>query len=198
MVTKVYLFDLDDTLISTKIYAEIYQPVLEMIKTKLNYTHKQLDEKAKELGLNKNRFNRWDTGDLCRELNLLKEYYQILEEQIPVQSVLHHNVIDLFEKLKKEKKKIAIVSNSMLRTVKAYVNKYKLNKYLTFIFSRDDVQCLKDQEAYWRALIKKHKLKPAECIIVGNDEKQDIQIPERLGFQTFKIKRANDLRLLKV
>ena len=79
MTINTYLFDLDDTLISTKIYAEIYKPILKMVKKKL--TDKQLDQKAKELGLEKNKFDRWDTGDLCRELKLLEEYYIVLVEQ---------------------------------------------------------------------------------------------------------------------
>jgi len=196
MTVKVYLFDLDDTLISTKIYAEIYEPILKMVKKKLKLTDIQLDQKAKELGLEKNKFNRWDTGDLCRELHLLEEYYKVLEEQIQVMPVLHDNVLQLFQKLKKQKKTIAIISNSMIRTIKAYVNKYELNQYVNFIYSRDDAGCKKSDEHYWKKLIESHHLKIEECLIVGDDHKQDILIPQKLGFKTFLIENPEDLNSL--
>ena len=100
MPIKTYLFDFDDTIISTKIYAEMYQPILTLIKKKFKWTDQQLETKAKQLGLTKNKFNRWDTGDLCRELKLLDEYYKTLEEQIQVVPVLHKTVIKTLLKLK--------------------------------------------------------------------------------------------------
>ena len=126
MAIKVYLFDFDDTIISTKIYAELYQPLLKMIKSKLKLTDAQLNQKAESLGLTKNKFGRWDTGDLCRELNLLEEYYQVLEKQIKVMPVLHDTVINVFKKIKAKKRKIAVVSNSMHRTINTYLHKYNL------------------------------------------------------------------------
>ena len=167
-----------------------------MIKKKLKLTDKQLDEKAKELGLEKNKFNRWDTGDLCRELKLLEEYYNVLEDQIQIMPVLHEHVIHTFTRLKKQKKTIAIISNSMLRTIKAYLNKYELNKYVDFIYSRDDAGCKKNEEAYWKNLIKKQKLKIDECLVIGDDKKQDIVIPMKLGFKTFLIENPADLKSL--
>src|SRR3989338_5872375 len=128
MAIKVYLFDFDDTIISTKIYAELYQPLLKMIKSKLKLTDIQLNQKAEDLDLKKNKFGRWDTGDLCRELNLLEEYYRVLEKQIKVMPVLHDTVISVFKNIKSKKKKIAIISNSMRRTVNAYLQKYDLEK----------------------------------------------------------------------
>src|SRR3989344_5094637 len=126
MTIKVYLFDFDDTIISTKIYAEIYQPLLKMIKSKLKLTDSQLRKKAVALGLTKNKFGRWDTGDLCRELGLLAEYYEELEKMIEMVPVLRDSVLDVFSKLREKKKKIGVVSNSMRRTIELYLQKYNL------------------------------------------------------------------------
>ncbi len=194
MVIKVYLFDFDDTIISTKIYAELYQPLLKMIKSKLKLTDSQLNQKAEGLGLTKNKFGRWDTGDLCRELNLLEEYYQVLEKQIKVMPVLHNTVISVFKKIKAKKKKIAVVSNSMRRTVNAYLHKYELDKYLDFTFTRDDAQCKKSDDAFWQKLIKKQKLNPKGCLVIGDDPEQDGAIPEKFGFNTLIIKGPQDLK----
>ena len=72
-----YLFDLDGTLIDTRIYAVIYLEILEMVKKRLNLSDEELEAKAKGFGLKKNKFKRWDSGDLCRELDLLDEYYNL-------------------------------------------------------------------------------------------------------------------------
>ncbi len=106
MTTNVYLFDLGDTLISTKVYAEIYQPILDMVKDKLNLTDTQLNDKAVEVGLDKNKFDRWDTGDLCRELNLLEDYYIVLEDHIKVIHGLNDLIIDIFKKLRKDDRNV--------------------------------------------------------------------------------------------
>lgn len=165
-----------------------------MIKKKFKLTDTQLTHKATELGLTKNKFGRWDTGDLCRELGLLEEYYQLLERHIKVTPSLHNTVIDTFKKLKTKKKKIGIVSNSMIRTINAYLNKYQLHEYLDFVFSRDDAKCKKQENAYWKALIKKKKLKPQNCLVIGDDPEQDVKVPKKLGFKTFLIQKPQDLK----
>lgn len=194
MPITTYLFDFDDTIISTKIYAEIYNPILRMIKNKYKWTDTQLNQKTKALGLTKNKFGRWDTGDLCRELGLLEEYYQLLERHIKVTPSLHNTVINTFKKLKMKKKKIGIVSNSMMRTITAYLNKYKLHPYIDFVFSRDAAGCKKQEDKYWTTLIQKHKLKPKECLVIGDDVEQDKIMPEKLGFKTFLIQKPQDLK----
>ena len=107
-----YLFDLDDTLIDTSIYREIYSEVLSKIKEKT-------DVDIDSLGLKKNKYGNYDSGELCRSLGLLDLYYSVLESQIEVKEVLHDSVLELFSLLRKKGKKIGIVSNSMLRTIKA-------------------------------------------------------------------------------
>jgi len=193
---NVYLFDLDDTLVDTKIYAEIYSTVLGMVKEKLNINDELLEDKAEELGLEKNKFDRWDTGDLCRKLGFLEEYYKILEEKINVLPVLHDNVQGVFSKLNAEGKKIGIVSNSMARTINAYLKKYDLNEYVDFVFSFDDAGCLKRSDDYWKTLIEKHNLVPRKCLVIGDDIRDDVKMPKMFGFNTFLIKSSEDLKVL--
>lgn len=195
---KNYLFDLDDTLIDTKIYARLYQKILSMIKSKKKLTGTDLDAKAASFGLKKNKFGRWDTGDLCRELGLLDDYYKELEKLIAVEQVLHDAVEEVFIKIKKNKQKIGIVSNSMHRTIQLYLKKYGLSKYIDFIFSSDDVGCLKNKEKYWETLVGRHDLNPQDCLMVGDDELEDIKIPASFGFNTFLIKNKKDLEKVPI
>lgn len=187
-----YLFDLDDTIIDTKIYAEVYEPLLDMICSTLKLTREGLDQKAEKAGLQRNKFGRWDTGELCKQWDLLEEYYMILEAHIKVLPVLKGNVIKTFERIKAKGGKIGIISNSMTRTINSYVNKYGLKRYLDFVFSRDDSGCKKDKADYWKALIKKYHLKPAECLVIGDDPEQDDVVPRKLGFNTFIVRSPEE------
>mgnify|MGYP001576070778 CR=1 FL=1 len=190
---KIYLFDLDDTLIDTRIYAQLYPVILSMIEKKKKMKSTELDQAAQSFGLKKNKYGRWDTGDLCRELNLLEEYYQVLEKQIKVMPVLHDTVISVFKKIKSKKKKIAVVSNSMHKTIQLYLKKSGLTKYIDFIFSSEDAGCLKDNDLYWKKLIETKGLNPRECLMIGDDELEDVQIPAKFGFKTFLLRNSKDL-----
>lgn len=196
MPITTYLFDFDDTLINTTIYAKIYEPILSMIKKKLKLTREEIDEKAEELGFKKNKFGRWDSGDLCREMGLVKEYYDILGKRIDVTPVLHDTVIELFKKVRSEKKRIGIVSNSMRRTIQLYLQKYDLLKYIEFVFSQDDAGCRKNDERFWKKLVSKEKLIVEECLVIGDDPVEDVEVPKKLGFKTRLIKDKEDLLYL--
>ena len=180
-----YLFDLDDTLIDTSIYREIYSEVLSKIKEKT-------DVDIDSLGLKKNKYGNYDSGELCRSLGLLDLYYSVLESQIEVKEVLHDSVLELFSLLRKKGKKIGIVSNSMLRTIKAYVDKYGLE--VDFIFSSDLTGCNKDSPEYWKKLIAAEKLDPEECLVIGDDKLEDVEVPGKLDFQTFYLDNVDKLR----
>lgn len=193
MPITTYLFDFDDTLINTTIYANIYEPILLMIRKKLKLTRGEIDEKANEWGFKKNRFGRWDTGDLCRELGLVEDYYQILGKHIDVIPVLHDTVIELFKNIKSDKKRIGIVSNSMQRTIQLYLQKYDLLKYIDFVFSQDDAGYRKNDDQFWKKLILKEKLIVKECLVIGDNPVEDVEIPKRLGFKTRLIEDKEDL-----
>jgi len=196
MTIKTYLFDFDDTIIDTKIYAEIYPLILQMIEFKLNLTNQELEEKAKELGFEKNKFDRWDTGDLCRELGLLDDYYMVLEDKIKIMPVLHDNIVEVLRKLKEENKRIGIISNSMAKTIKLYLEKYELAELIDFVFSFDDAKCQKRDDNYWKTLIEKHDLNPGACLVIGDDPIDDIKMGKKFSFHTFLIQNSNDLKNL--
>lgn len=194
VMIKIYLFDLDDTLIDTKIYAKLYPKIISMLGRKKKLKGTELNKVAESFGLKKNKYGRWDTGDLCKELGLLDEYYKELEKVIGVEQVLDDGVEQVFTKLKSSRKIIGIVSNSMHRTIQLYLAKYNLIKYIDFIFSSDDAGSRKDKDSYWKKLIEKHKLKTNECLMIGDDGLEDIKIPKKFGFKTFLIKNPADLQ----
>ena len=187
MITT-FLFDLDDTIIDGEIYAEIYPEILEMFKEQ----GIDVDKEAKKLGLKKNKFGRWDSGDLCRKWELLNEYYQILEPHIKSISSLKKEIVPILKKL--ESRRVGIISNTMLRTIKLYLKKYKLEEYFEFIFSFEDSKFRKDNQHCWKDLIKRENLNPEECLVIGDDPIEDGEIPSKLGFKTLLIKQSEDLK----
>ena len=188
MKITTFLFDLDDTIIDSRIYAEIYQPILWMIKKR----GIDVEQEVRKLGLEKNRFGRVDTGDLCKKLGLLKEYYHIFSKHLEVIPSLKKEIIPVLKKLKG--KKIGIISNSMRQTIELYLNQYKLGEYFAFIFSFEDAGCKKHNDECWKKLIKMKSLNPKECLVIGDNPIDDEKIPKKLGFNTFLIKESKDLK----
>jgi HAD superfamily hydrolase (TIGR01549 family) len=191
MITT-FLFDLDDTLIDSKIYKEIYPVIVEKVCFDLKINQEELFSKAESFGLKKNKYGNFDSGDLCRKLNLLELYYSVLEEAIKVKEMLHDNVLEVFSSLKEKGKTIGIVSNSMLKTIKLYLNKYEIKP--DFIFSSDYTGCLKDCNEYWKKLITAEQLTPSECLVIGDDYNEDVTIPSSLGFKTFYLDKVSKLK----
>ncbi len=193
MAITTYLFDLDGTLIDTAIYGLVYEPIMLRLEKLFSFSRSELEEKIVLRGLVKTPCGRFDTGDVCREFGCLEMYYEELEKVIGVNSVLHDTVLSVFEMLKKRGVKIGIVSNSMRRTILLYVDKYGLGQFVDFVFSRDDAGCKKKSDTYWTTLIEKFKLNSAECVMVGDDVVQDIEMAAKFGFKTLHVTDASVL-----
>ncbi len=61
---------------------------------------------------------------------------------------------------------------------------------------QEDAGCKKKQEEFWLKLINRRNLIVDNCLIIGDDEKQDIQIPGKLGFHTYHVTKPEDLKNL--
>ena len=70
-----YLFDLDGTLVDEKIYSRIYSKIVKMIKEKKGLDEEEISGRAEQWKLTRNKEGRWDTGELCKQLGLLQQYY---------------------------------------------------------------------------------------------------------------------------
>jgi FMN phosphatase YigB (HAD superfamily) len=176
------LFDLDGTLIDVRIYRDIFPEMKEKLMKRLKISEKGLMQKARKLGFKGSFF---DSGEFCRKAGLLGLYYGTLEKRLKSVNALNKEAKKIFAGLKKRKVKIGIVSNSMRKTIILYTKAYGLKP--DFVFGIDDADCLKSTK-YWKALIKKEKLDPKQCLIVGDSYKNDIVPTKRLGFNVFHLK----------
>ena len=98
-----FLFDLDKTLISTKIYSDLYPALIKTIKQKFDLTENEINDKAESAKLKKNKEGVWDSGELSKTFNILESYYELLESRFKVVPVLLPYVKPVLKKLKQEK-----------------------------------------------------------------------------------------------
>ena len=181
-----YLFDLDGTLVDEKIYSRIYSKIVKMIKEKKGLDEEEISGRAEQWKLTRNKEGRWDTGELCKELGLLNSYYRILEKEIQtkVKLIMHKKIIVLLRDGEKKKKKIGIVSNSFRKTISLYIKALHLDKQIDFVFSSEDAGCKKKEKKFWKKLREQEGLTPEKCLVIGNDEIDDQNVPRLAGFRT--------------
>ena len=192
----VYLFDLDGTLIDTKIYAEAFPKINLRVKEELDLSDAELEQKAIGFGLKRNKLGMFDTGDLCKELGLLDIYYEEIETVLSGMNVLHEPVEGVLKCLKEKGARIGVVSNSMKRTIQVHVKAHHLSELVEFIFSSEDAGFRKDNVRFWEKLIEVEKLDPSSCLVVGDDIVEDVEVPSKLGFNVFHLKNVDELKKL--
>ncbi|MEK6901437.1 MAG: HAD family hydrolase [Nanoarchaeota archaeon] len=191
---QTYLFDLDGTLIDTTIYERCYQPIIQMIKQKRKLSLSEINKRAKALGLSKNEFDRWDTGDLCHAFDLLDDYYTILKQEVKGRSLLQEKVVQKLKTVHHQRQTVGIVSNSMRKTITLYLTTYKLLKYVNFVYSSEDAGCRKDTMAFWKKLVNRHNLDPKRCTVIGNNPLEDGTVPQKVGFKTILVSNLTTKR----
>lgn len=192
MVVDTYLFDFDGTLIDTAIYAAIYEPILERLVKKGKLV--DVDSTAASIGLTKGKHGRYDSGDLCKGLAMVDDYYEVLGEHIKVVPVLHEDARFVLQELKRRGKLVGVVSNSMQRTIRLYLDKYGISQYVDFIYSAGDAGCKKSSMEFWKRLIAARKLDPVRCVMVGDTKIDDKEVPVKFGFKTFLLEDKQNLK----
>ena len=186
-MVKYYLFDLDGTLINVSVYAEMYPEILALIGSKRSLSKEEIFVKADESGLVLNEYDRYDSGELCKIFDLLEKYYVVLSKYVAVKKRVHSDAKLVLSSLKESGFVVAIVSNSMRRTILSYLEKYALDGYVDFIFSSEDAGCNKNDPLYWKKLIAAKELDVTECLVVGDNKYEDVKVPMELGFKSFYV-----------
>lgn len=189
---KAIIFDLDDTLIDFRKSKAILikKSVKSMIKAGLN-------EKFKDLH---NEFTNfyWECGiedQHIFEKFFMKKYgkidYKILAHAIiayrhaksPLLKPYRH-VVKVLKKLKQKGVKLAVLSdapriNAHIRLVEA-----RLDNLFDLIITYDDVKELKPSPKGFNLILKTLKVKPNECLMVGDNPPKDIEGAKKVGIKT--------------
>jgi HAD superfamily hydrolase (TIGR01549 family) len=159
-----YIFDFDQTLVDSSIYFEIYNEIVSYLSLK----HGKL-------------VNIQDSLDLCRHYNEEDFYYSILNKRLSEDYLFPYT-----KKILNKYRNFAIATNSSHKTVNLFFDFYKLPKP-KFIFSKDDASTYKKDILFWQKLIEKYNLNPKQCIVVGDNIRDDFEVPKKVGFNAILI-----------
>jgi HAD superfamily hydrolase (TIGR01549 family) len=159
-----YIFDFDQTLVDSSIYFEIYNEII----TYLGLKYGQL-------------VNIKDSLDLCRHYNEEEFYYNILKKRLTEEYIFPYTR-DILNKYTN----FAVATNSSQKTVKLFFDFYKLPKP-KFIFTKDDALIYKKDVLFWKKMIEKFNLNPKECTVIGDNIRDDFEIPKKVGFNAILI-----------
>ncbi len=170
------IFDMDGTLFQThKILATSLEDVFENLRQqKLWESNTPIDQYNEIMGVPLPVV--WETllphhSQIIRE-NANAFFHQRLIENIQIgHGALYSNVIEVFEHLLEKDYLIFVASNGQTEYLHSIATYYQLNKYVTEIFSIQQIECL-DKGLLAEMILKKYHL--SEGFVVG-DRLSDIQ-----------------------
>jgi len=168
---KAIIFDMDGVLIEAKDWHyEALNRALRLFGYEISrYDHlttydglptsKKLEMLSVQSGLPKK---------LHRFINDMKQQYTTDLVQTLCRPRFKHEYA--LSKLKAEGYQLAVASNSIRNTVELMMNNARLNSYLNFMLSNEDVEHPKPSPDIYNTAIKKLGLTPRECLIVEDNE----------------------------
>lgn len=198
---KAVIFDFDDTLEKYKLakhYAEKEVEKYFYKKHRIKNAAKLLDDldlhytikgrTKKDVGLYKRELWFKDIFDKLKikpkkgEIRrLTKLYWDSVEKKV----ILMPNTKKILEKLKK-RFKLAVISDSDGSRATKIKRLWKLGitRLFDLIVTGDDVKTTKPDKRFYSAVFKRLKVKPKECVMVGDKPEYDLQLAKKLGLKT--------------
>ncbi len=95
--------------------------------------------------------------------------------------------VPMLENLKKEGKKVVLLSNAQRAFTAPELQKLDIEKYFDAIFISSDKGVKKPNPAFFEAMLKECGFKKEECLMVGNDEICDMGGAHKAGLHGFYI-----------
>lgn len=99
----------------------------------------------------------------------------------------YDGVAELLSELKGRGKGIYLLSNAQAPFTRPEIEMLCLTDYFDGIFLSSEHGQKKPSPAFFRKLLQKFQLKPAECVMIGNDEETDIVGAQRSGLSSLYI-----------
>lgn len=119
-------------------------------------------------------------------IKLVKLYWNAVNTKI---NLLPH-AKEILIYLKNKGYKLAMLSDGDgTRTLKMdRINHTKITKYFDIIVTGDDINSTKPDIKFYKKILNKIKVKPKECIMVGDKPPFDLELAKKLGMKTIWIK----------
>ncbi len=100
------------------------------------------------------------------------------------------DVISVLEKLKKQKYKIALLSNTESLMAKEIEKKLKFKNYFDYLAYSFEIGFIKPDKRAFSVIVKKFKVKPKEVLMVGDSLRCDVAGAITVGFNSCLINRT--------
>ena len=190
---KGLIFDLDGVLVNTK---KIHYEALNIALLKVGY---------KEISYN-DHLNIYDGLPTTRKLEILtkngsiekKSYKKIkaFKQEATIKLLnknikFNNKIYRTFQKLSKDYK-ISLATNAVKKTLEICIKKLKLNNFISFAFSNEDVKNNKPHpEVYLKCLINMG-LKPSE-VLIFEDSHHGVMAAQDSGCLLYTVKNISDI-----
>lgn len=100
---------------------------------------------------------------------------------------LYEGTKEMLEQLRKNGKKIYLLSNAQDIFTSYELRLLGLTEYFDDIFISSSCQCKKPDTKFYQMLLDKHNLAVADCLMIGNDNNTDIAGAKELGMDSLYI-----------
>lgn len=192
MVINTYIFDLDDTIIDSSVYAKMYNSVINELISALKISEIELQKiisKTKE----ETGKERVDTYDLCKKLHSVELYYKVLEKYVKhTYSLKTKSIPAIFRKMHGAKKRIGVVSNAQERTIELFLKRFNLFEYVQFVASG-----IKNTVLFWITLERKYDLDKEDTMVIDNSD-EILKIADHAGYKVLNVKNIDDLEKFSI
>ena len=198
MKVKAIIFDMDGVLVDAKEWHyEALNAALKLFGSEISrYDHlvtfdglptkKKLEMLSLEAGF---------PTKLHGFVNDIKQQYTMELVYTKCKPVFQHQYA--LAKLSSEGYRLAVCSNSVRKTIDVMMEKAGLAKYIDFCLSNEDVVKSKPDPEIYITAIQKMNLKPAECVILEDNDK-GVKAAVASGAYLLKVKDPGDVYYHKI
>ena len=161
---KAVLFDFDGTIVdSLHLHLKVWRKTFA--KYGKNLTDEEIIQNA-FYATDKEISTAFDISDIEKLIELYWFYLDEVFEDLK----LHENILDVFEWLRREKIKMAIVSFADSDYLKAHLKRLKISEYFEFAFGPDNVNHPKPHPEIIEKALKGLYAKANETLLIGDSE----------------------------
>ena len=198
---KAILFDADNTIYYTnKVTKNANMKAMRFFAKQTtkssSYLHKErrkIVDKVKNSKDPKKRHLKYSYSKLAKKFNLkgANKAYKISIDDAVKNLKIEPTFKSSIKKLKGIK--LAIVSEDYQNQLSMKLRKFKLENHFNAIITVAQAKTMKPSKIYYELAFKKLKIKPKDCVVVGDRFEADLKIPKQLGCKTVLFKK-NDKR----
>lgn len=196
MSKKIFVFDLDDTLISEREYINSgFEVIAKEISKKTGLNKKLIKNKMDELFEidSLNVFNRTlDSFKISYEIEYIKELISIYRNHSP-KIKLYDDAKEVLEYLYKNNYRLGIITDGYKETQRNKIRVLDLEKYFEHIIVTDELgrEFWKPSEVPYSLIRDKFECKYEDMVYIGDNIEKDFITANKLGIKTIQILRKN-------